>query len=107
MSTIHPRPALVYMRDDGFGGLDLVVKTSTGGLEVQSLSSSLAATWLTQISEYMGRWMRDPGRRSLQEALVPLPFLEAHIAILEAQIASRTLELEELKELRGRLEVAA
>jgi hypothetical protein len=59
MSSIHPKPQLVFLRDDGDGGLDLVMKTSTGALEVHPLRPKDAATWLAQLSEFVGRKFRE------------------------------------------------
>lgn len=59
MATIHPRPRLAALRDDGDGGLDLLVHTAGGGTEVYPLRPADAARWLAQLSDFIGRRLRE------------------------------------------------
>lgn len=58
MSTIHPRPRMAYLRDDGDGGLALVVVPPEGAQLVHSLSPAEAARWLSHLGEFASRALR-------------------------------------------------
>ena len=62
MATIHPRPKLAYFRDDGDGGLDLVITTLDGGTFVWPVKDADAARYLAQLSSHVERRFRKQER---------------------------------------------
>jgi hypothetical protein len=55
MSSIHPKPKLVDFRDDGDGGLQLIITTSVQGFEVLDLTPERAAAWSARLAEFVAR----------------------------------------------------
>lgn len=58
MTSIHPRLKFHYLRDDGDGGLDLVVTTSNGQMEIRTLSNADIAAMLTITAAYCEKRFR-------------------------------------------------
>lgn len=58
MAAIHPKPKLVTLRDDGDGGLDIIITTSRQELEVLPLSEATAAMMAARLAEWMARRAR-------------------------------------------------
>lgn len=58
MATIHPPLKLAYLRDDGDGGLDLVVATREGETFVHTLRPTDAARWQAQLAEWTGQKLK-------------------------------------------------
>jgi hypothetical protein len=55
MSTIHPKPKLVNIRDDGDGGLQITITTHRNEFEVLDLSAEDAAAMSARLSEWVSR----------------------------------------------------
>lgn len=55
MATIHPKPRLVSLRDDGDGGLDMIITTARQEFEVLPLTESQAAGMAARMSEWIAR----------------------------------------------------
>jgi hypothetical protein len=75
MATIHPKPKLVNIRDDGDGGLQLTVTTHRSEFEVMDLTPELAAAWSARLSEFVARKL---AARGLAEGEARLAAIRSH-----------------------------
>jgi len=59
MATIHPKPKLLTLRDDGDGGLDIIITTSRQEFEVLPLTEATAGAMAARIADWMARRARE------------------------------------------------
>jgi hypothetical protein len=60
-TTIHPELKIADLRDDGWGGLDLIVTTHTQETHVYKLSPERCARWLARLADHAAQKLKERG----------------------------------------------
>lgn len=63
MATIHPKPHLLSLLDDGDGGLNLTIKTHSGEINVQPVTPEMAARWLARLAAFAVERLKQKGEK--------------------------------------------